>query len=190
MLWLVDRTQHLSQVRVVAGAGRVWTLPTPWLGHDRIVAFSLSRDGVRFAAILQDGGGARRLVVSTIYRAEAKRGKSPIELAQPDRIENPSIALSRLRDLAWASPTSLAVLGAENASGPLQPYDVSIDGSEIEAAGGLSPPSGLVSIAAGASTDAPVAVAAQDGNVYVQGGDLNWQPVRASTALYAPAYPG
>jgi hypothetical protein len=161
----------------------------PWLDGQRIVAFSVSRDGVRLAAILEHRDGSRDLVMSTIDRGSgAPTDQQPVVLRAPTRIMNPSVTLTRLIDLAWVSPTSLAVLGAEARSEP-QPYEVTIDGSEIESSGGFLKPR-LVAIAAGPNTDAPIAVAARNGKVLVQAPDLNWSRVTASSPLYAPVYPG
>jgi hypothetical protein len=205
VLWLVDRRASPSS----AGAPRPcavepgsaqrisvmtdakhgpYQVDAPWLAGRTIDSFNVSRDGVRFAAIVTEPDCERRLVVSTIVRGPGSPQSDHVTLLAPEIIHNEAAPLVRLRDLAWVSPTSLAVLGAERGSA-IQTYEVAIDGSDIEAAGGFLPPGTVpTSIAAGPNADAPIAIATTEGNIDVQAPDLQWSGITGP--LYAPAYPG
>jgi hypothetical protein len=204
-LWLVDHPPlAASGGRSPAGSGLAsaqrilvmtdvkhgpYDVRVDWLGGgQRIEAFSVSRDGVRFAAIVAYPDGTRRLVISTIVRKPGGLGRDQVSLRRPEIIQNEAAPLVRLRDLAWVSPTSLAVLAAEADRG-VATYEVAIDGSDIEAAGGFLR-RGVVptSIAAGPNTDAPIAIATEAGNIDVQAPDLGWSEIGGP--LWAPAYPG
>jgi hypothetical protein len=204
VLWLVERGEEPSgegerpcavapgseqRISVMTDAKHgPYRVSAPWLAGRTVDSFNVSRDGVRFAAIVTEPDCERRLVVSTIVRGPGGPQADGIQLRPPEVIHNEAAPLVRLRDLAWVSPTSLAVLGAEP-GGAIQTYEVAIDGSDIEAAGGF-PPEGAVptSIAAGPNADAPIAIATTEGDIDVQAPDLGWSTITGP--LYAPAYPG
>jgi hypothetical protein len=171
-------------------AGDPTVVEAPWLAGRQVEAFSVSRDGVRFAAIVKGPSGVH-LVIATIVRNAGASGRDKVVLKTPTVIRNASTTLVRYGDLAWVSPTSLAVLAREP-DGPLQTYEVAIDGSDVEAAGGfLNPRVVPTSIAAGPNTDAPIAIATRSGSIDVQTLDLEWNAITAdSGALWAPVYPG
>ena len=184
VLWVVDRTAAGSEIFTVDadGAHRV---RAPDLAGLSIVAFAVSRDGVRFAAIVERNG-ARSLIVSTIDRQPDD--PTDAQVLAPRTIASAGANLTWYADLAWVSPTSLAVLARETGD-ELQPYEIAIDGSDTEAMGGFLP-GRLTSIAAGPSPDLPVAVGTNNGQVLQQTADSLWLPLRADGRLTAPAYPG
>jgi hypothetical protein len=192
VLWLVDRAKAGQQILVMTDQTRVYRVRADWLDGLKIDAFSVSRDGARFAAIVEGPDAVRRLEISTIVRGPGGPRLDPVQLRSPEVVHNTSTTFDRLVDLAWVSPTSLAVLGAEPGTA-LQTFEVAIDGSDIEAAGGF-PPAGVtpVSIAAGPNTDAPIAIASRQGSVEIQGPDLRWSGVwdPSGGRLYSPVYPG
>ena len=206
VLWLVDHPRRLpaspsrqaarpalesdQRILVMTDANHgPYAVQANWLaGGRRIDAFSVSRDGVRFAAIVSYPNGARRLEISTIVRGSGGPGHDSITLRRPEIIHNEAAPLVRLRDLAWVSPTSLAVLGAASDTA-ISTYAVAIDGSDIEAAGGFLRRGAVpTSIAAGPNVDAPIAIATEAGNIDVQAPDLGWSEIPGP--LWAPAYPG
>jgi hypothetical protein len=195
VMWIVDhapqRAQSASeqQIMLLTGPGTATAAQADWLTGKHIVSFSVSRDGVRFAAIVGYPDGSRRLVISTIKRLSGAKARGHAVLWQPQVIQSTSTPLVGLTDLAWVSPISLAVLAREP-HGPLQTFDVAVDGSDIEAAGGFLP-IGIVptSIAAGPNGDAPIAVGTSDGSIQVQTPDLGWKQAAAGK-LRAPVYPG
>jgi hypothetical protein len=191
VLWLVDGEPGAQQILVMTDAGAPTLVKADWLADQQIDAFSVSRDGVRFAAIVRRPDGTRQLEIATIVRHAGARGRDHVVLAPLKIIRNTATALVRLKDLAWVSPTSLAVLAQEPA-GLLQTYEVAIDGSDIEAAGGFLNASVVpTSIAAGPNTDAPIAIATEGGSIDVQTPDLEWKSITADNGrLWAPVYPG
>jgi hypothetical protein len=191
VLWLVDGTEGAQQILVMTDAGVSTRVKADWLANQEIDAFSVSRDGVRFAAIVRRPDGERQLEMATIVRQAGVRGRDHVSLNPPQIIRSAATTLVRLKDLAWVSPTSLAVL-AQEPNGPLQTYEVAIDGSDIEAAGGfLNARVVPTSIAAGPNTDAPIAIATEGGSIEVQTPDLEWNSITADSGrLWAPVYPG
>jgi hypothetical protein len=188
-LWLVAGPPDAQQILVMTQPGAATQVGADWLTGRQIDAFSVSRDGVRFAAIVRGPDDVRRLAIATIARQSGSNGR--VTLSALAGIHNSAATLVGLRDLAWVSPTSLAVLAREP-NGPLQTYEVAIDGSSIDAAGGFLA-RGVVptSIAAGPNTDAPIAVATERGAIAVQTPDLEWKTIGAGRGgLRAPAYPG
>jgi hypothetical protein len=188
-LWLVAGPPDAQQILVMTQPGAATQVGADWLTGRQIDAFSVSRDGVRFAAIVRGPDDVRRLAIATIARQSGSNGR--VTLSALAVIHNSATTLVGLRDLAWVSPTSLAVLAREP-NGPLQTYEVAIDGSSIDAAGGFLA-RGVVptSIAAGPNTDAPIAVATERGAIAVQTPDLEWKTIGAGRGgLRAPAYPG
>jgi hypothetical protein len=193
-LWLVTGAPGAQQILVMTDAGAATQVKADWLpdwlASHRIDAFSVSRDGVRFAAIVRGPDDVRRLEIATIVRQSRPNGR--VSLNPPQVVRNGATTLVGLRDLAWVSPTSLAVL-AQEPDAPVQTYEVAIDGSSIDAAGGFLA-RGVVptAIAAGPNTDAPIAIATERGTIAVQTLDLEWKTISASRGqdLYAPAYPG
>jgi hypothetical protein len=185
VLWLVDRTDDGPKIFAVDADG-AQPVPAPGLAGKNIVAFAVSRDGVRLAAIVEGRDGSRVLLVSTIDRDAQDPTKAVIR--DPRVVSNAGVNLIGLSDLAWVSPISLAVL-AHEPGGDQQPYEVAIDGSDIEAAGGFLPVEPR-SIAAGPNADAPIAVGTSDGQLYVQTPDHQWLLVDVAGSLRAPVYPG
>jgi Lipoprotein LpqB beta-propeller domain/Sporulation and spore germination len=182
VLWLVDQTDHGQRI-LAAHRGRVKPVAAESFGGT-IVAFSVSRDGVRFAAIIEAEDGTRSLQIATIVRAPG----SPPSLGVPQPVTNAFVHFTDLVDVAWESPVSLAVL-AHRAGESLRPYNVAIDGSEIQPAGGFLPVS-PTSIASGPTSDAPTAIGTKEGEIWVQRPDLQWTRAAAGTHLTSPLYAG
>jgi hypothetical protein len=78
---------------------------------------------------------------------------------------------------------------ANGEDGVQHPWQVEVDGSSTSDAGQFLPVSAL-SLAAGANVDAPIAVGAPGGQVYVQEPDLQWVRVGEGTTLRMPVYAG
>jgi hypothetical protein len=187
VLWLVDQTDHGQRVRA-AQPGKAHEVTVddvtvkPSFGGT-IIAFSVSRDGVRFAAIIEAEDGTTSLQIATIVRAPGS-----FSLIDPQPVTNAFVHFTDLVDVAWESPVSLAVLGHQ-AGESLRPYNVAIDGSEIQPAGGFLPVS-PTSIASGPTADAPTAIGTKKGEVWVQRPDLQWTRAAAGTYLTSPLYAG
>lgn len=186
VLWVVDRQPGGSIVRAMTGPGGAepLSLPEGLRGKD-IQGFAVSRDGVRFAAVVSEGDGAR-LVIAKIDRLDDR--PRHVMLLRLREVLSPDISLTGISGLAWSSPTDVVLL-ANGEAGDRQVYEVSIDGSAVEAMTGFLP-SRPLSLAAGSNEDAPLAIGGRNGNVYVQTPDVQWVEVPSAQRLWAPSYPG
>jgi Lipoprotein LpqB beta-propeller domain/Sporulation and spore germination len=186
VLWAVDRGPQGAVVRAITGPNSdPVVLEMAGLSGRDIQGFAVSRDGVRFAAVVAEGDQAK-LVIAKIQRPANQPGQ--VSLRGLREVVNPDITLTGISGLAWASPTGVALL-ANGEAGDRQIYQVSIDGSAVEGMTGFLP-SRPVSLAAGPNADAPLAIGARNGKVYVQNLDLQWTEVPSSSRLWAPTYPG
>jgi hypothetical protein len=186
VLWAVDRGQRGAVLRAISGPNGTQTvLQTPGLSGRDIQGFAVSRDGVRFAAVVAEADRAK-LVIAKIQRPADQPGR--VTLVRLREVVNPDITLTGISGLAWASPTGVALL-ANGEAGDRQIYQVSIDGSAVESMTGFLP-SRPISLAAGPNADAPLAIGARNAKVYVQNPDLQWTEVPSTVRLWAPTYPG
>jgi hypothetical protein len=157
----------------------------PGLSGSDIVSFGVSRDGVRFAAIVRDKT-MTRLVIAVIHRDPDHPER--VTLARPRTVRISAVSLSDLSHLAWVSPTAVVVLARSN-NGARQPWQVEIDGSSATDVGEflhVQP----VNLAAGANLAAPIAVGSASGEILVQQSDLQWLQIGAGTRLRMPVYAG
>jgi hypothetical protein len=189
LLWLVDKTPHGSEIRV-ATANAVRTVRAPGLAGADIVSFAVSRDGVRFAAIVRRGD-TTRLEIAIVDRDPTHRGW--VRLGRPRTVlaltsRTSGVQLGDMSQLSWVSPTAVVVL-ARGDGGVRHPWQIEIDGSRTSDVGQFLPVRPL-SLAAGANADAPIAVGARGGQVYLQEPDLQWVRVGAGPALRMPVYAG
>jgi hypothetical protein len=111
--------------------GRLAEIESTILTRGQVKAFSISPDGVRMA-LIREVDGRTELGLARIVRGERIRldGWLPLDVT---RTSTPDLSL--LRDLAWADPSSLAVLGGASGDAPLTVYRVSQDASSITAVG-------------------------------------------------------
>ena len=162
MVWCGRSTArvHARWCRILAATGdrRAKVVVAPGLTGKDAVAFAVSRDGVRAAAIVRERD-TTRLVISVIDRDAENPGD--VSLGVPRIVRPAQFSLSSMTALAWASPTTLAVLGTDGRS-DTQPYTIAIDGSSILAASGLLPPH-PTTLAAGPNADAPIALGDRSG---------------------------
>ena len=186
VLWVVANTPSGARIHTVVADRARLVQRAPGLAGQQIVAFAVSRDGVRLAAIVDDAG-TRRLLLSTIVRDPADPTKATID--RTHEIANATIRLTGYRDLAWVSPTALAVLAQEPGDDRAEPYAVAIDGSDTESAGGFLPLA-PVSLAASPNSDTPIAVGTRSGQLFVQTPDLQWPAIDTQVRLRSPVYPG
>jgi hypothetical protein len=121
--WIVDRTSAGARVAVVHD-GLPRTLAVPGLSGRPVVRFVLSRDGTRLVAQLREDG-RDSLVVARVHRDTAGR-VIRVGPAVPLPLEGAEGAT--IRDLAWRTPGSLAVL-AGLADRTSQLLVVNVDGS-------------------------------------------------------------
>lgn len=135
-VWVADSATELDWL---GPNGAELRLPTSW-GSAPIRGIAVSRDGARVAALLQ-AGQTVRVVVCAIGRAADGR---PTGLGAPQLIA----AVPGLGDtVAWADPTTVAVLGTSGASGRALSF-IQVGGQVSS----LTAPATAVSIAFGNSS--------------------------------------
>jgi Lipoprotein LpqB beta-propeller domain len=184
LLWLVDLRGRQAVLEVATkSVSRV--VDAPGIAGEDVRAFALSRDGMRFAAVLGEGNQSH-LVVAMIKR-NAKH-LTDVSLVGRRFVVNSDFPLSNINGLAWVNPTTVVVL-AQDRSSEAQPYEVSVDGSHVEPTTGFLPIR-PVSVASGAGSGAPSVIGSSDGVLYVRTADEQWARLTATQKLSGPAYPG
>ncbi len=104
-MWLVDRTPEGARVSYVVGE-RNRTVDVPGISGSDVVAFLVSRDATRLVAVVRAPGGdevrTARILVNDQGRVRRAVPGTTIEADDGGEL--------RVRDLAWASPTSVSLL--------------------------------------------------------------------------------
>lgn len=183
-LWIVDERRSGAKVVVADGDGKPVELPIRGITGEEVRALRVARDGVRLAAVVETGDGAQ-ILLGRIHRSAggAVRGVTGV-----GPVANPLVRFSDVVDLAWTSPTTLAVL-ARSGKGPLQPYLVAIDGSYVLESTPLPDP-GVTEIAAAPNPELPIVVGTASGRLWVRRADLRWTSVGDEGRVRSPVYPG
>ncbi|WP_300406330.1 LpqB family beta-propeller domain-containing protein [Nocardioides sp.] len=150
-LWLVDRTTEGAVVRVVE-RGRVRRIAVPAVSGMTVKAFLVSRDGTRIAAVVRGKQGDQlrigRIAVNDRGEPNAVRATVPL-------VTDPGIPL-RITDIAWNSPTSIALLTPVVPGESFEVRTVSVDGSPSSPDGFSTTVSGrLLGLVGSPSTDVP-----------------------------------
>lgn len=104
-LWLVDRRPAGASL-LVAADGRVTPVDAPGLTGEEISAFVVSRDGSRVVAVVP-GRAGDRLLVARVLRGQNGRVRG---LTGAEELPLGQGGVDEVRDLAWRSPGSVAVL--------------------------------------------------------------------------------
>jgi hypothetical protein len=125
-LWLVDRAASGARLSVVR-AGTARTIDAPGISGADVTTFSLSRDGTRLVALVRRGG--RDVVLVSRVRRDVK-GRV-LGVGAPHRLDL-GRTTGRVRDIAWRTPASLAVLVAPTPDSS-QVEVVKVDGSSSAA---------------------------------------------------------
>jgi hypothetical protein len=185
LLWLVDRQRAGAVIRVATSTGSK-AIEAPGLAGQDIRAFALSRDGMRFIAVIGRGNQSR-LVVAMIKRDARQRTK--VSLVGLTFLVNSEFPLSDITGLTWADPTNVVVL-AQDQSSEAEPYVVSIDGSRVVPMAPLLPTP--VSVAAGDGSGSPTVIGTAAGQLYYRKTDAQWSPLLfpSTMHLFRPVYPG
>jgi hypothetical protein len=158
-IWTVDRTPRGAVVRVVDG-DRVRRIVVPRVTGTRVRSFLVSLDGTRFAAVVRgpDGDQLRIGRVSVDDRGEPSQAE-PTTLLTTD----PDLPL-RITDIAWTTPTSIAVLTPVVPGESFEVRAVSVDGSPDTPDGLSATVSGrLVGLVGSESPDVPTYGATRTG---------------------------
>jgi hypothetical protein len=124
-LWEIDRTGHGAAVSFLR-KGRMHSIDVSGITGEDVKDFVISRDGTRLIAVVHDAAAdADSIVVGRIQTTSD--GQVVGALAATD-VADPAIADRHIRDIAWLSPTSLAVLLPVTRS-LFQVRSVSVDGA-------------------------------------------------------------
>jgi hypothetical protein len=134
-VWLVDRQGGTSRVLLLDEDAEARPVPAGALEEVRVERMQVAPDGVRLAAVYESDGARRLLLALVVARrdGEIRIGQvRDLPLEQMDPV-----------DVAWASPTTLALLGDDG--GEVQPFLVEMADGELSSRGQVA---GAVSLAA------------------------------------------
>ncbi|MDR1808301.1 MAG: LpqB family beta-propeller domain-containing protein [Propionibacteriaceae bacterium] len=128
-LWAMAAGAAGTRVWLVDG-GEVTPVAAPALAGEQVVAFRLAPDGRRLAAVVEtvgaDGQVQQSLQVATIVRAAAGTLELTGWRTVPVVVDD--VAMASFQDVAWAGPTSLAVIAAATGADANALYRVRLDG--------------------------------------------------------------
>ncbi len=186
-MWLVDRTRAGARLSVVR-AGSAGPVTAPGLTGREVVRFVLSRDGTRLVAQVRDGG-RDSLVVSRIERDAKGRVRSVLP-ARALPLEG--VDAGSIRDLAWRTPGSLAVLSGPT-EGTSQVLIVKIDGSSTPE--DLSTDAELfrdqaVRLVTSPSIGSPLYIRTAGGQMFSLAATGRWTGTSIEPGLGSPTFPG
>lgn len=186
-MWLVDRTPSGARLSVVR-AGEAAPVTAPGLTGREVVRFVLSRDGTRIVAQVREGG-RDRLVVSRVERDARGRVRSVLP-ARPLPLEGADASV--IRDLAWRTPGSLAVLSRPS-DGTSQVLIVKIDGSSTPE--DLSTDAELfrdqaVRLVTSPSIGSPLYIRTAGGQMFSLAASGRWTGTSIEPGLGSPTFPG
>jgi hypothetical protein len=185
--WVVDRTRSGARLSVV-GRGPSRVVRAPGLTGQPVVRFVLSRDGTRLVAQPRRGG-RDSLVVSRVQR-DAKGRVRALGPAVP--LPLTGAGTPQIRDLAWRTPGSLAVLSAPT---PVtsQVLVVKVDGSST--AEDLSTDAELfrdqaVRLVTSPAAGAPLYIRTAAGQMFSLASTGRWTGTSIKPGLGSPAFVG
>jgi len=185
-LWVVEQRALGSRLLVFQAFGdgdlAPYRIPMGPLDRSRVEAFSISPDGLRFAAIartIRRGAlGPRRVVLGTVAVGGGITGVQRV--TRVHRLQASGAQFETPRDVGWNDGTTVTVL-ARVGPRPPQPYEVRIDGSQV--VGGVLTPEPLLgavratTLATSAAPSTLTYVGDRRGGLWFQGPDGQWVSV-------------
>jgi hypothetical protein len=185
--WLVDRTADGAVVSVVRD-GEATRVKAPGIDGEDVKAFVVSRDGTRLVAVV-DGNSADRLVVSRVRRGDDYEVRGLTEAVDLPLAEGGG---EEIRDLAWRSPGSIAVLTAPS-SDSSQVLMALLDGSaalpDVDTTAEVFRGQ-ATRIVASPSPGTPLLLGTAEGELYELGADGQWTEAPIQRPLLAPTFAG
>jgi len=114
-LWLVDRTPTGARVTLVEGTGKPRLVDVPGVSGERVRHVLVSRDGSRLLSVVRRsprvGGETRRTRDELVASRVQYDDRGNLIAVQPaQRLPWPTGERPRIKDIAWRTPTSVAVL--------------------------------------------------------------------------------
>lgn len=158
-IWTVDRTAEGAVVRFIDGE-RVRRITVPLVTGTRVRSFLVSLDGTRFAAVVRslEGDQLRIGRVAVDDRGEPSRAELTTSLTT-----DPGLPL-RIADIAWTSPTSIAILTPVVPGESFEVRTANVDGSPSTPDGFSTTVSGrLVGLVGSESAEVPTYGATRTG---------------------------
>jgi Lipoprotein LpqB beta-propeller domain/Sporulation and spore germination len=185
-LWCVDRTR--SGARLLVARGGV-SRPVDVLGVTgaRVSRFLVSRDGTRLVAELRRAG-IDELVTARVRR-DLQGGVVGATRARRLHLEG---LPGRIQDIAWRTPTDLAVLVAPS-PGSSEVLLAKVDGSSTAAELGTDAAlfrGRVVRLVSSPSTGTPLYVATSTGRLYALSARGRWKASTVKPGLGAPTFVG
>lgn len=186
-LWLLDRARGGARVSLVR-EGEGAEVPAPGLNGQDVTAFVVSRDGTRVVAVVR-GRGGDHLVTARVLRGQGGRVQG---LTRAVDLPLAQGGVDEIRDLAWRSPASLAVLTGptpESSQVLLALVDGSTALADVERTAEIfrRRADRLVSAP---SPGTPILVGTPQGVLYELGGDGQWSEAVDLGPLLLPTFVG
>jgi hypothetical protein len=127
-LWAVDRRETGAVVHYVnSETDEVRTLAVDGISGENVKSFLVSRDGSRLIAVIRENAEEDSIVVSRIITT----GDGQVVDALPAQsMTDPAGSDGQIRDVAWRSPTSIAVLQPVTQD-LFQVRSASVDGASV-----------------------------------------------------------
>ncbi len=106
-LWVLDRTRSGAVLRVLR-QGASERVDVPGVSGEDVRSFAMSRDGTRLVFEVASGG-RERLLQTRVERHHSGRVR---QVTDAVRIPLGGLGVRRIRDIAWRTPGSVAILAA------------------------------------------------------------------------------
>lgn len=179
-VWTVDRSAEGAVVRYLED-GRVRRVPVPGVSGRRVTSFLVSRDSTRFVAVVRaEAGDELRIGRVEVDAAGRIFGVGPTEVIGQEPGEQ-----ARVRDLAWTSPTTLAVLLPVRRNQIYEVRTVSVDGAPLGVEGLSTTVTGRVTGLVGApAADEPLYAVADTDLVDLNGGSRGFVGAQSRSLGY------
>jgi len=184
-VWLIDRTVEGAVVYVVRGSVPR-ALVVPGISGTQVKDFEISRDGTRLVAVVSEGG-QDSLVVSRVARDSKGRVR---KILAADPIPVGQLEVKQIRDIAWRSPETLALLIGPQTFGS-QVVLPRIDGSTVGESA-PTPEAFRTEAVRVATSPAGVGmyVATSRGQLFELAADARWVGTAIQRGLVSPVFVG
>lgn len=180
-LWILDRADKAKpRLRVRTPDGKISTVLTKF-GSYRPIALRMAPDGVRALLVVQSKG------VNSVLTATVGSNDKQLVLGRFTPLQLP---LADISDASWNNP-GILVAGRSPKSDPPRPWQVNVDGSQLQLIPGASSAFDAEHVASNPNLDTLPAVQDSNGRLHWQGKDLNWVDLaEGPEGKILPVYPG